>query len=284
MFIQESGEQQRTWNAWAEYAGDQSHLGDFPDGWEAALSPSGKVYFVNHNLKTTTWIDPRTKNLRYPTVLECQPGDLPYGWEELNINPAGCKSTQLTVFANHTKRKLTLHDPTRTNARQMQYLDKRNLTLIDDPTAAGVLKHQIKTYWMDQVRAIEEEYRRGMRNDADELEEGEIVVASPTASSRSRGTERSVFEQRQASRAIGVQTVAGEHQVGTHYVTGRVSPQRQIHHVQQQQALASRDSSPVRGRHTTKGSRSRPSSPQRFAPPMHLHSDDKIGRVKTAGV
>jgi E3 ubiquitin-protein ligase NEDD4 len=36
-----------------------SQLGPLPSGWEMRLTPSGKVYFVDHNTRTTTWDDPR---------------------------------------------------------------------------------------------------------------------------------------------------------------------------------------------------------------------------------
>ena len=30
-----------------------------PQGWEQGTTPDGEVYFINHNLKETTWFDPR---------------------------------------------------------------------------------------------------------------------------------------------------------------------------------------------------------------------------------
>ncbi|KAL2313625.1 E3 ubiquitin-protein ligase pub3 [Schizosaccharomyces pombe] len=36
-----------------------SHLGPLPSGWEMRLTNSARVYFVDHNTKTTTWDDPR---------------------------------------------------------------------------------------------------------------------------------------------------------------------------------------------------------------------------------
>jgi hypothetical protein len=42
---------------------------DLPDGWEAALTPEGIPYFINHITKQTTWVDPRT---RRPSVASTQ--------------------------------------------------------------------------------------------------------------------------------------------------------------------------------------------------------------------
>ncbi|KAJ7212062.1 hypothetical protein GGX14DRAFT_447230 [Mycena pura] len=42
-----------------------ANLGPLPSGWEMRLTSTGRVYFVDHNTKTTTWDDPRA-----PTALE----------------------------------------------------------------------------------------------------------------------------------------------------------------------------------------------------------------------
>ena len=36
-----------------------SHLGPLPSGWEMRLTSTSRIYFVDHNTKTTTWDDPR---------------------------------------------------------------------------------------------------------------------------------------------------------------------------------------------------------------------------------
>lgn len=38
-----------------------------PDGWDFARDYDGKVYFIDHNSKKTTWIDPRD---RYSTDID----------------------------------------------------------------------------------------------------------------------------------------------------------------------------------------------------------------------
>lgn len=32
-----------------------------PDGWDIATDFDGKVYYIDHNTKKTTWIDPRDR-------------------------------------------------------------------------------------------------------------------------------------------------------------------------------------------------------------------------------
>jgi E3 ubiquitin-protein ligase NEDD4 len=36
-----------------------ANLGPLPSGWEMRLTSTGRVYFVDHNTKTTAWDDPR---------------------------------------------------------------------------------------------------------------------------------------------------------------------------------------------------------------------------------
>lgn len=34
---------------------------DLPDGWDIATDFDGKIYYIDHNSKKTTWIDPRDR-------------------------------------------------------------------------------------------------------------------------------------------------------------------------------------------------------------------------------
>lgn len=37
-------------------------LPGLPTGWSMQRAPNGRIFFIDHNAKTTTWIDPRTGN------------------------------------------------------------------------------------------------------------------------------------------------------------------------------------------------------------------------------
>lgn len=44
-------------------AGESSRgniMQELPEGWEEGVTKDGRVYFVDHNTKTTTWTDPRS--------------------------------------------------------------------------------------------------------------------------------------------------------------------------------------------------------------------------------
>jgi E3 ubiquitin-protein ligase NEDD4 len=55
-----------------------------PAGWEISYTDKGRMFFIDHAHKTTTWIDPRTnKPSPVPALdFEARIGPLPTGWEE----------------------------------------------------------------------------------------------------------------------------------------------------------------------------------------------------------
>lgn len=77
-------------------------LGFLPTGWESRLADNGKVYFVDHNTKTTTWLDPSKDQPSHSD-------DLPNQWE---ISQA---DNGRTYFIDHSTRTTTWEDPRSTN-------------------------------------------------------------------------------------------------------------------------------------------------------------------------
>jgi len=93
-----------------------------PENWTMQVAPNGRVFFINHNDKKTTWVDPRSGR---PSALPVQSnvpnrrheddlGPLPEGWEE-RVHTDG-----RIFFIDH-------------NTRQTQWEDPR----ISNPTIAG---------------------------------------------------------------------------------------------------------------------------------------------------
>lgn len=68
----------RTWNTMPQ---DESQE-PLPKNWEMAYTETGMVYFIDHNSKTTTWLDPRLAKKAKPPE-KCEEGELPYGWEKI---------------------------------------------------------------------------------------------------------------------------------------------------------------------------------------------------------
>ncbi|GLD47384.1 membrane-associated guanylate kinase, WW and PDZ domain-containing protein 1b isoform X4 [Lates japonicus] len=71
-------------------------LGPLPDNWEMAYTENGEVYFIDHNTKTTSWIDPRCLDKPQKPLEECEDDEgvhteeldndleLPPGWEKID--------------------------------------------------------------------------------------------------------------------------------------------------------------------------------------------------------
>ncbi|KAK4240189.1 hypothetical protein C8A03DRAFT_42230 [Achaetomium macrosporum] len=91
--------------------------GELPPGWEQRWTPEGRPYFVDHNTRTTTWVDPRRQQyirMYGPQAgsngaIQQQPvsqlGPLPSGWEMRLTN------TARVYFVDHNTKTTTWDDP-----------------------------------------------------------------------------------------------------------------------------------------------------------------------------
>lgn len=92
--------------------------GELPAGWEQRHTPEGRPYFVDHNTRTTTWVDPRRQqyirmygqsNNGNNATIQTQPvsqlGALPSGWEMRLTN------TARVYFVDHNTKTTTWDDP-----------------------------------------------------------------------------------------------------------------------------------------------------------------------------
>ncbi|OZJ02783.1 putative E3 ubiquitin-protein ligase hulA [Bifiguratus adelaidae] len=89
--------------------------GPLPAGWEMRTTQEGRPYFVDHNTRTTTWVDPRrqqyirTMGPGSSNQFQVQPvsqlGPLPSGWE------MRLTSTARVYFVDHNTKTTTWDDP-----------------------------------------------------------------------------------------------------------------------------------------------------------------------------
>ncbi|XP_047662885.1 membrane-associated guanylate kinase, WW and PDZ domain-containing protein 3a isoform X1 [Tachysurus fulvidraco] len=89
--------------AWSMLPGDESQE-TLPKNWEMAFTETGMVYFIDHNTKTTTWLDPRMAKKAKPPE-KCDEGELPYGWEKIEDPQYG------TYFVDHINQKTQFENP-----------------------------------------------------------------------------------------------------------------------------------------------------------------------------
>ena len=90
--------------------------GTLPAGWEERYTPEGRPYYVDHNTRTTTWVDPRRQTIirvigpngqgngLQPQTIS-QLGPLPSGWE------MRLTSTARVYFVDHNTKTTTWDDP-----------------------------------------------------------------------------------------------------------------------------------------------------------------------------
>uniref|UniRef100_A0A674EZQ2 Membrane-associated guanylate kinase, WW and PDZ domain-containing protein 3 n=1 Tax=Salmo trutta TaxID=8032 RepID=A0A674EZQ2_SALTR len=88
---------------WSSLPGDDS-LEPLPLNWEMAYTETGMVYFIDHNSKTTTWLDPRLAKKAKPPE-KCEDGELPYGWEEIEDPQYG------TYYVDHINQRTQFENP-----------------------------------------------------------------------------------------------------------------------------------------------------------------------------
>jgi len=77
--------------------------GSLPAGWEERHTPEGRPYYVDHNTRTTTWVDPRRGQGAPLTISNL--GPLPSGWE------MRLTSARRAYFVNHNIKTTTWDDP-----------------------------------------------------------------------------------------------------------------------------------------------------------------------------
>lgn len=82
-------------------------IGHFlPFGWEQAWDPSSNRYFyVDHNTKTTTWLNPIDQRTKPKSISECDHDRLPYGWERVDDPTVG------TYYTNHIEKRNQWSNP-----------------------------------------------------------------------------------------------------------------------------------------------------------------------------
>ncbi|KAI1116301.1 HECT-domain-containing protein [Nemania sp. NC0429] len=115
---QQAAAQQNAQNSAMMHTGATSPgTGELPSGWEQRWTPEGRPYFVDHNTRTTTWVDPRRQqyirmyggqNNANGTIQQqpvSQLGPLPSGWEMRLTN------TARVYFVDHNTKTTTWDDP-----------------------------------------------------------------------------------------------------------------------------------------------------------------------------
>ncbi|XP_051746829.1 membrane-associated guanylate kinase, WW and PDZ domain-containing protein 2a isoform X6 [Ctenopharyngodon idella] len=113
---------------------ENDELGPLPDNWEMAYTEKGEVYFIDHNTKTTSWLDPRLAKKAKPPE-ECKENELPYGWEKIDDPIYG------TYYVDHINRRTQFENPVleaKRRLQQQQQMQSQGLSSLPLPTVYRV--------------------------------------------------------------------------------------------------------------------------------------------------
>lgn len=120
-----------------------------PEGWEECLDYDGKRFFIDHNTRQTTWVDPRDRYTKPQSFADCVGDELPYGWEE-------CMDQQIGVyFINHNQQSNQLEDPRQQWREQQEMMLKEYLVTAQDDLQA---KREIFSVKEQRLQLAKDEY------------------------------------------------------------------------------------------------------------------------------
>ncbi|XP_066526206.1 membrane-associated guanylate kinase, WW and PDZ domain-containing protein 1b isoform X2 [Hoplias malabaricus] len=128
---------------------DEDPLGPLPENWEMAYTESGEVYFIDHNTKTTSWIDPRCLDKPQKPLEECEDDEgvhteeldndleLPAGWEKIDDPVYG------VYYVDHINRKTQYENPILEAKRkkQLEQSQPSEEWIEEHPTAAPIASY-----------------------------------------------------------------------------------------------------------------------------------------------
>ncbi|KAG9248149.1 hypothetical protein BJ878DRAFT_538659 [Calycina marina] len=153
--------------------------GELPPLWEQRHTPEGRAYFVDHNTRTTTWVDPRRQqyirmyggSAQNSNTIQQQPvsqlGPLPSGWEMRLTN------TARVYFVDHNTKTTTWDDPRLPssldqNVPQYKRDFRRKLIYFRSQPALRILSGQCHVK-IRRTHIFEDSYAEIMRQSATDL-------------------------------------------------------------------------------------------------------------------
>ncbi|XP_035380577.1 protein WWC3 isoform X3 [Electrophorus electricus] len=112
-----------------------------PAGWEEARDYDGRVFYIDHNTRQTSWIDPRDRITKPLTFADCVGDELPLGWEVVYDQQVG------VYYIDHINKTTQIENP-RTQWRQEQERMLKEYLVV----AQEALNAKKETYLIKQQR------------------------------------------------------------------------------------------------------------------------------------
>ncbi|EPQ09232.1 Protein KIBRA [Myotis brandtii] len=121
-----------------------------PEGWEEARDFDGKVYYIDHRSRTTSWMDPRDRYTKPLTFAACISDELPLGWEEAYDPRVG------DYFIDHNTKTTQIEDPRVQWRREQEHMLKDYLVVAREALSAQEI-YQVKR---QRLELAQQEYQQ----------------------------------------------------------------------------------------------------------------------------
>ncbi|XP_042307856.1 protein KIBRA isoform X3 [Sceloporus undulatus] len=122
-----------------------------PEGWEEARDYDGKVYYIDHATKSTSWVDPRDRYTKPLTFADCISDELPLGWEEAYDPQVG------VYYIDHNTKTTQIEDPRVQWRREQEHMLKDYLVLAKEALTAQKEIYQVK---QQRLELAQQEYQQ----------------------------------------------------------------------------------------------------------------------------
>nr|XP_005989542.1 PREDICTED: protein WWC2 [Latimeria chalumnae] len=109
-----------------------------PDGWEEARDYDGKVFYIDHNTKQTSWIDPRDRLTKPLSFADCVGDELPWGWEAAYDPQIG------VYYIDHINKTTQIEDPRKQWRKEQERMLKDYLMVAQDALSTQRELYQVK--------------------------------------------------------------------------------------------------------------------------------------------
>ncbi|KAM6071732.1 protein WWC2 [Theristicus caerulescens] len=109
-----------------------------PDGWEEARDYDGKVFYIDHNTKQTSWIDPRDRLTKPLSFADCVGDELPWGWEAAYDPQIG------VYYIDHINQTTQIEDPRKQWRQEQERMLKDYLMVAQDALSTQKELYQVK--------------------------------------------------------------------------------------------------------------------------------------------
>ncbi|CAO1390749.1 unnamed protein product [Diamesa tonsa] len=122
---------------------------ELPENWEVRKDYDGKIYYIDHAKKITTWINPNDRYTKPETFADCIGNELPIGWEETYDPQVGI------YYINHNNQCTQLEDPRQEWKSMQEEMLREYVTSAEDKLEA---KREIYDIKQQRLLLAQDEY------------------------------------------------------------------------------------------------------------------------------